>query len=126
MGSQESMKVPIWIIIGFQLQDSQDTQNVNNDTFCKLPVVSAPAVIGTEKCPGAGILLTYDDDEYSQGYAQIEQGFRALTKDDILQAFISNHDFRSSNVRAHDVRYTIYVFDKNGKNKTSQLPNQIK
>ena len=84
MGIQESMKVPIWIIIGFQLQGRQDTQNLNKDTFCKLPVVSAPAVIGTEKSPDAGILLNYGDNEYSQDYAQNKQGFRALTKDEIL------------------------------------------
>ena len=61
-GSQENMNVPIWIIIGFQQRDRQDSQNLNNDTFCKLPVVSAQCIIGTEKYPDAGILLNYDDD----------------------------------------------------------------
>ena len=73
LGSQESMNVPIWIIIGFQQQDRQDSQNLNNDTFCRLPVVSAQCVIGTEKYPDAGILLNYDDDDYSQGYHQIKK-----------------------------------------------------
>ena len=41
LGSQENMNVPQWIIIGFQQQDRQDSQNLNNDTFCRLPVVSA-------------------------------------------------------------------------------------
>ena len=49
LGSQENMNVPIWIIIGFQQQDRQDSQNLNNDTFCRLPVVSAQCIIGTEK-----------------------------------------------------------------------------
>ena len=39
--SQESMNVPIWIIIGFQKRDRQDGHNLNNETFCRLPVVSA-------------------------------------------------------------------------------------
>ena len=56
LGSQENMNVPIWIIIGFQQQDRQDSQNLNNDTFCRLPVVSAQYIIGTEKYPDAGIL----------------------------------------------------------------------
>ena len=85
LGSQANMNVPIWIIIGFQQQDRQDSQNLNNDTFCRLPVVSAQCIIGTEKYPDAGILLNYDDDDYSQGYHQIKEAFRALTKDDILQ-----------------------------------------
>ena len=86
LGSQENMNVPIWMIIGFQQQDRQDSQNLNNDTFCRLPVVSAQCVIGTEKCPDAGILLKYDDDDdYGQGYHQIKEAFKALTKDDVLQ-----------------------------------------
>ena len=41
LGSQENINVPIWIIIGFQQRDRQHSQNLNNDTFCRLPVVSA-------------------------------------------------------------------------------------
>ena len=56
LGSQESMNVPIWINIGFQQRDRQDSQNLVNDTFCRLPVVSAQAFIGTEKYSDAGVL----------------------------------------------------------------------
>ena len=49
LGSQESTNVPIWIIIGLQQRDGQDNQNLNNDPFCRLPVVSAQCIIGTEK-----------------------------------------------------------------------------
>ena len=62
LGSQESMNVPTRISIGFQQQDRQDSLNLNNDTFCRLPVVSAQCIIGTEKYPDAGLLLNYDDD----------------------------------------------------------------
>ena len=41
LGSQESMNVSIWIIKGFQRRDRQDSQNLNKDTFCRIPVVSA-------------------------------------------------------------------------------------
>ena len=85
LDSQESMNVPIWNIIGFQQQDRQESKNLNNEIFCRLPVVSAQGIIGTENYPDAGILLNYDDDDYSQGYSQIKEAFRALTKDDILQ-----------------------------------------
>ena len=112
LGSQENMNVPTWIIIGFQQQDRQDSQNLNNDTFCRLPVVSAQCIIGTEKYPHASILLNYDDDDYSQGYHQIKEAFRALTEDDILQPYISDDNFRTSNAAANDVGYNLYVFDK--------------
>ena len=112
LGSHENMNVPIWIFIGFQQRDRQDSQNLNNDTFCRLPVVSAQCIIGTEKYPDAGILLNYDDDDYSQGYHQIKEAFRALTKDDILQPYISEADFRRSNVAANDIGYNLYVFEK--------------
>ena len=111
LGSQQNMNVPIWIFIGFQQQGRQDSQNLNNDTFCRIPVVSAQCIIGTEKYPDAGILLNNDDDDYSPGYHQIKEAFRALTKDDILQPYISEADFRSSNAAANDVGYNLYVFD---------------
>ena len=68
LGSEENMKVPIYIIKAFQQQDRHDSQKFNNDNFCRLPVVSAQCIIGTENYPDAGILLIYDDDDYAQGY----------------------------------------------------------
>ena len=85
LGSQKNMNVPIWIIIGLQQQKRQDSQNLNNDTFCRLPVVSAQCIIGTENYPDAELSLTYDDDDYAQGYSQIKEALKVLTKDDILQ-----------------------------------------
>ena len=126
LGSQENMNFPIWMIIGFQRQDRQDSQKLNNDTFRRLPVVSAQCVIGTEKNPDTGILLNYDDDDYSQGYHQIKEAFKALTKDDILQAYISEEYFRTSNVRAVDVGYNLYVFDiRYQKNYTASHPIKV-
>ena len=106
------MNLPEWIIIGFQKQDRQDSQTLYNDTFCRLLVLSAQAIIGTEKNPDAGILLNFKDDDYSQGYSQLKEDFTTLTKDDILQPSISGDDFTSSNVRADDVGNNLYVFDK--------------
>ena len=62
LGSQESVNVPIWNIKGFQQQDRQDSQSLNNDTFFRLPVVFAHCIIGAEKYPDAGIVMNYDDD----------------------------------------------------------------
>ena len=55
-------------------------------------------------------MLNYNDDDYSQGYDQIKEDFRALSKDDILKPFISDNHFRSSNV-ANNIGYILYVFD---------------
>ena len=110
LGSQESMKDPIRIFIGFIQRDRQDSQIFKNGTFCRLPITSCQCVIVAENYPDSGILSKYDDD-YSQGYGQINEAFGALTKDDILQPYILDQDLRSSNVRADDVGYNLYIFD---------------
>ena len=32
-GTQAGINVPIWIIVGFQQREKQDSQNLNKDTF---------------------------------------------------------------------------------------------
>ena len=89
LGTQEGINIPTWIFVSFQQNDRKHDQNLNNDTFVRLPVISAQVVIGTERYPDSGILLNYDDDDSSQGYGQIKEAFKALTKDDILKPYIS-------------------------------------
>ena len=110
LGTQEGINVPIWIFVGFQQNDRQNDQNLNNDTFYRPLVTSAQCIIGTEKYPDSGILLNYNDDDYSQGYGKIKEAFKALTKDNLLQQYISEHDFRSSN-DGNNIGYNIYAFD---------------
>ena len=110
LGTQEGINVPIWIIVGFQQMDRQNDQNLNNDTFVRLPVISTQCIIGTEKYPDSAILLNYNDDDYSQGYGQIKEAFKALTKGNILQPYISEDDFRSFNA-GDDIGYNIHCFD---------------
>ena len=110
LGTQEGINIPTWIFVAFQQNDRQHDQNLNNDTFVRLPVISAQVVIGTERYPDSGILLNYDNDDYSQGFGLIKEAFKALTKDDILLPYISEDDFRSSN-EANNIGYNIYAFD---------------
>ena len=110
LGTQEGINIPIWIFVAFQQNDRQLDQNLNNDTFVRLPVISSQVIIGTERYPDSALLLNYDDDNYSQGYGQIKEAFRALTKDDILKPYISEDDFRSSN-EGKNIGYNIYAFD---------------
>ena len=76
IGAQGGVNLPIWIVIGFQQQKRQDTQDLNNDSFCRLPVTSCHCIIGMENYPGAALLLTYNNDDYSQGYRQIKEALR--------------------------------------------------
>ena len=41
--------------------------------FFRLPVTSAQCVIGREKNAVALLIITYDVDDYSQGYPQIKK-----------------------------------------------------
>ena len=111
LSCQGIMNLPIYTFIGFQQRDRQDSQNLNYDAFCRLPVTSALCNVGTKKGPDDGILLNYEDDDYSQSRGQIKEVFRASTKDDILQRYISLDNFRSLKVRVDDDGYILYVFD---------------
>ena len=84
LGTQEGINVPIWIFVAFQQNDRQNNQNLNNDTFYRPLVTSAQCIIGTEMYPDSGILLNYNDDNYSQAYGQKKEAFKALTKDNLL------------------------------------------
>ena len=108
LATQEGLNFPIWIKIGFQQRDMQDSQNINNDTFYRRPVKFAQSFNLTEKKPDSAILIKYDDDDYSQGYGQIKETFSALTKHDLLNPYITDHDFRSSN-EGNDTGYNFYV-----------------
>ena len=110
LGTLEGINVPIWIYAVFQQMDRQNDQNLNNDTFVRLPVTSNQVVIGTEKYPDNSVFLNYNDDDYSQGYGQIKEAFKALTKDNILQPYISEDDFMSSN-EGDNVGFNIHAFD---------------
>ena len=125
LGTQEGNNIPIWIFVAFQPNDRQNNQNFNNDTFYRPLVTSAQCIIGTEKYPDSGILLNYNDDNYSQGYGQIKQAFKALTKDNLLQQYISDADFRSSN-DGNNFGYNIYAFDiRYQKNFESSQPIKV-
>ena len=111
LGTQEGINVPIYTIVGFQRRDRQDSQTSNNDTFYRPPAAISQCIIGTKKYPASAVLLNYDDDDdYNQGYGQIKEASKALTKYDILQPKISDNDFGSS-TDGNNIGYNLYVFD---------------
>ena len=105
LGTPEGMNVTIWISVWFQKRDRQDSQKMilfmqwfKHCYLFRLRVTSAQCIIDIEKHPDAAILMIYDDADYFQGYGQIKEIFRAVTKDDILEPFISDQDFRLTHV----------------------------
>ena len=110
LGTQEGVIFSVWIIVGFQQRDKQDSQNLANDTFHRPLLTSAQCIIGTEKYPDSATLLNYDDDYYIQGYGLIKETIKALTKDDVFEPYISDKDLRSSN-DGNNIGYKLYVFD---------------
>ena len=71
----EGINVPIRIYTFFQQNDRQHDQNLKNDTFCRLSIVSAQCLIGNKKYLDTGILLNFDNDDYSQGYHQVKGAY---------------------------------------------------
>ena len=57
------------------------------------------------------MFLNYNDDDYSQGYGQIKEAFKVFTKDNILQPYMTEKDFRSSN-NGDSIGYNIHSFAK--------------
>ena len=106
--------------------ERQDSQKSSNVSFYRLPLVSAQCFIGIEKHPDNSILINYDDDDYSQGNGQSEKAFKVLTKNDILQPYISDNDFRSFS-NDNDLGYNLYVLDiRYQKNLESAKPIEVK
>ena len=105
--------------------DRKNSQNLNNDTSYIPPVTSAHVVIGTERYPDNSLLLNYDDHDYSQAYVQINEAFKVLTQDNILQPCISEHYFRSSN-DGDIIGYDLYAFDQRyQKSFETAQPNKV-
>ena len=90
--------------------DRQDSQFLNNEPFYRPSITSAQCINSTDKNTDSAILLNYDDDKYSQGYGEIKETIRALTKHDNRQPYFSDHDFRPSK-EDNDFGYNLYDFD---------------
>ena len=65
--------------------------------------------IGTEKYRDFAVSLNYGDDDYPHGYGQIKESFKALTKDVILQPYLSDNEFRSTN-EDNGIGFNSYIF----------------
>ena len=124
MGSHEGIIISHWIFEKFQQRDWHNSAIESNDSLFRPLVAKTQRLKGKKNHLGAGILLNYNDDDFSQVYLQTKEAFKALTREDILQSYLSHHDFRS-NFDGNDVDFYFYVFDKRYQ-KFSHQPNQLK
>ena len=112
LGVGDGIDIPIYVIVGFMQRDQFNQQHQNNDTFYRPSVVNAQSILGSEELPDAGINCNYAFDKYSQAYGEIVSCFRHLAKDNILQPYIPQKDFISSNNYPDgNPGYNLYVFD---------------
>ena len=125
IGVSRKHECSIGMFIEFQQRDQQNSQNLNNDTFCRLPVTSCQCIIGTKIHPESCILLNYDDDYYFQAYGHYKEASRAIT-----QVLFFNHIYliMISDLQMLGLTFSviIYMFLIKDISKTLQLPNQSK
>ena len=120
------MSDPIWKLVALQNRDKQSSEYLNKDIPGRLLVDSAQCIIGTRKKLESGLLIIYDNDDYSQGYEQTNEASRALTKDEILKRYINRImilDFQPLVLMMFDI---IRLFLNKDIKQTWQLPSQLK
>ena len=112
LGVGDGIDVLIYVIVGFMQRDQFNQQHQLNDTFYRPSVVNAQCIIDSEKFPDAGINCIYAIDKYPQAYGEIVYCFRLSAKDNILQPYITQKDFvTSNNYPDGNPGYKLYVFD---------------
>ena len=77
LGTEEGTNNPIWILVGFQQMDGQNSRNLKNHTIYIPPVTGTHVVIDKRRYLDNSLFLNYDDAEYSQGYVR-KRGFQGF------------------------------------------------
>ena len=93
-------------------RDQFNQQHQNTDKFYRPSVVNAQCINGNENIPDVAINCNYAIDKYSEAYGKIVPCFRHLGKDNILQPYIRQKDFITSNNYVDgNPGYALYVFE---------------
>ena len=88
---REGLDLTTDVIVGFRQRDRLKYQLLSFDSFYTPPLKLAQSIIRTEKYRGAGIFIGHAEADYSRGYSQFVSFVEDLTKDDIIQPFISQN-----------------------------------
>ena len=92
-------------------RDQFNQQHHNNDIFCRPSVVNAQCITRSENFSDTGINFINTYDNFSQAFGEIVSCFRPLSKDNILQPYITQKDFITSKIYPEgNPGYTLYVF----------------
>ena len=107
-------------------RDRFNQQHQNNDTLYRPSVVNAQCILGSEKFPDAGRICIYAFDKFSLVYDESVSCFRHLSKDNFLQAYITQKDFIiSNNYPDGNPGYILYVSDiRHRQGYNSAQPNK--
>ena len=95
-GGEAAQSTPIFVIVGFQARNKNDSQTHNNATFDRLPISNAVFKIGSEMNPDDGIDCDYDRDKYDQAYSEIETFYYLKSETNLLNPFFDLHKFRTN------------------------------
>ena len=112
LGVGNGVDAPLYIRVGFVQRDQFNQQQQNIDTFYRASVANTQCTIGSEQFPDAGINCKFAIDKYSQAYEENVSCIRHSAKDNILQPYITQKDFISSNSYPDgNPCNNLYVFD---------------
>ena len=89
--------VPFSVKVGFMQRQQLHQQGHNDDTFYQPTFSNALGIIGDEKSPDAGTKCDYEHDKISQTNIEILSCFRQLTIHNLLQTYLSQKDYETSN-----------------------------
>ena len=124
LGVGDGIDKPFYIIVGFMQRDEFNQQHQDNDTFYRPSVVNAQCTVGREKFLGAGIICNFAMAEYSQTYGEIVSCFRHSAKNIILQLYITQKAFlTSNNYPGGNPGYNVYVSDNHHHQDFSSAQN---
>ena len=126
-GVGHGIDIPFYVIAGFLQRDQFNQQHENIDTFFKPSVVNAQCIIGNQKLPDGREKCIYAIDKFSQVYGEIVSSFRHLATDNILQLYITQKDFiTSNNYPDGNPGYNLYVFDiRHHQDYSSAQPSKV-
>ena len=111
LGVEGGIGITIYVVAGLMQRSQLNQKHQNKETFFKPSVVNAHCIIGSEKFPDAGIICNCAIDKYSQAYGEVRSCFSHLAQYNILQRYITQKDFvTSNNYPEGNPGYNLYVF----------------
>ena len=97
LGVGDVIDIAIHEIVRFMQRSQFNQQHQKNDKFYRPSVLNAQCILGSERYPDAGTNCNHAIDKYSQALGENVSCFRHLAEYNILQPYITQKDFITSN-----------------------------